>query len=256
MLADYTRIAALTRHGFNQTFHTLNRTTNSLLGQAGVSRGAVSPQGGVLASLSANERTAISGGITAATARIARNDAATTAIDSIHDKLDTMRSLVADVALGSLSEPEIEAKDAEYQVLVGEIEDLIEETTYDDEQILTGRNAVANLPLYDVLNMSLTDLPDSPLAIMSEAMTHVAEAKQDLTADSRSMDSVITDLQDQLDEVSAFETQLTTAEQALQVLQTITEQMISQPLAALTGQQEVSANDVLYLLTAPTSTGS
>ena len=232
----YSRLAASTASYLNSAYHSLNRTTNSLLASLDILRPRTTPTVNSIDDLVARDVVDINDAIATATDTIGENQAADAAIATIYDKLDTMRDLVQDVAIGTLTEAQVAAKDAEYQVLAGEITSLLTDTAYEAVPVLSGSDAVATLALSDITGMSLTDLPDGALGDIGTAMTDVGLARTKLSTETSELTTTVTDLQAQSTRLADLSARVTTAQEALGVLSLTTQLIMTQVTAALTAQ--------------------
>ena len=147
---------------------------------------------------------------------------------------------------------EIAAYDAQYQVLAGEVDDLLDDTVYDGTTLLSGRDPLVPLRLNSgsITSMELDDLPEGAMESISLAMSEIAIAKVDLESRTNSLTSSITDLQTHADELSGFENRLTTAAEAMAVLALVTTQMVREVIVGASAQANVSAFMSLQLLSA------
>jgi len=248
MRITYGLIAMTATNTLNRAFRGLNNTTNSLLSDAGAARAASNPANSVLGNLVDADIAAISSGVTTANSAISANQTADSALDSIETKLGSMRDLVEDVELEDLTQPQIEAKDAEYQTLADEVVAILEDTTYGDEALLSGRDPLVMLNLDPVTDMSLTDLPEDALYTLDRAVVDVGLAKVDLATDTNDLTNAIDALQDHSEDLTAFASRLTTAQAAMDVLRSITSEFLSQFATILSAQANTSSTNALTLL--------
>ena len=248
MLTRFGQIAAGTRQSFNRTYDGLNKTTNSLLGDLGISRGGTNSANAVLGDLTEVEITTVAGAITDATTSISKNQTASAALDELHDKLGEMRQLVEDVALGDLKPKDVRLKDEEYQVLAGEVASLMEDTEYDGTKLLTGSTAVVQLNLDQITSMSLTDLSDDAMGTISIGMGEVTGSKAELDFETNAVVAAISDLEGHADDLKAFESRLDTAGGAMAVLELVTKQFFQDVFTSLSAQAKASSSTASKLL--------
>lgn len=248
MLNAYNHIAALTRLNLNHAFNTLNNTTNKLLSQAGIFRANANPASTVLYDQAESDLNALTSGITEANDIISMNQTADAAMETIHGKLQEMRALAEEVEYGDLTVGEIQTNADEYEALADEVRTLLDETTYDDRTLLSGRNPVARFNLEDVLDMDLTDMPSGGTFDVSRAMVDVTTAREQLDLTNNSLAQTITDMDAQQNELLSFASQLATAQQALNVLQATLEQIYSGSLNASATQLNVTSANAMRLL--------
>jgi hypothetical protein len=253
MLNTYSHIAALTRLNLNHAFASLNDSTNTLLARVGVRRANTNPASEVLYDLAQADLTALTSGITEANSTISMNQTADDAMETIHEKLDDMRALAAEVEYGDgagneLTEEEIEANASDYQDLADEIQTLLDDTTYDGRTLLSGRDPVARFNLEQVLEMDLTDMPEGGTYDISRAMVDVTTAREQLDLENNALTNAISDMESQQDDLLSFESQLATAQQALNTLQAVLEQIYADSLGASTAQINITSSDAMRLL--------
>lgn len=248
MLNAYNHIAALTRLTLNHTFKSLNNTTNKLLSQAGISRADTNPASAVLYDLTEADLNALTSGITDANDNISMNQTADAALETIHGKLQQMRTLAEEVEYGDLTSEEIQANADEYDSLADDVRTLLDETTYDDRKLLSGRDPVLRFNLENVLEMDLTNMPSGGTFDVSRAMLDVSAAREELELDNNALARAITDMEGQQDELLSFASQLATAQQALNTLKATLQQMHNETLGAGTTQMNVTSSDAMRLL--------
>lgn len=230
------RVSASTASYLNSVYHGLNRTTNGLLASMGVLRPRATPTVASIDDLVDRDIVDINSAVDTATDTIGRNQAADAAIATIYDTLGTMRDLVQDVAIGTLSEAQVAAKDSEYRALGAEITALLAETTYQAAPVLSGSDAVAALDLADITGMSLTALPDDALGDMATAMTDVGLARSDLAGETAELTATVAGLETQATALARLSAQVTTAREALGVLRSTTALIMTQITASLAAQ--------------------
>ncbi|MGC9455694.1 MAG: flagellin [Phycisphaerae bacterium] len=248
MLNTYNHIAALTRLSLNHAFRSLNNTTNKLLSQAGIVRADTNPAPAVLYDLAEADLNALTSGITEANDTISMNQTADAALETIHEKLQQMRALAEEVEYGDLTAEEIQTNADEYESLAAEVQTLLDETTYDDRTLLSGREPVVMFNLESVLEMDLTDMPSGGTFDVSRAMLDVTAAREQLELDNNALAQTITDMESQQDEVLSFASQLATAQQALNTLKATLDQMYSETLGATATQMNITSSDAMRLL--------
>ena len=248
MRITFAPTALSARQRLHRSLRDLNRTTNDLLENAGVRRADSAIGSANLQSAAAADAAAISSGITAANATVSMNQTAEAALESIHGKLSAMRDLIEDVRYGALSQEQIEAKAAEYETYAGEIETLMEETTYDDRVLLSGRDPVARFNVDPALDIDLDSLADDAEQAGSVTMISVAEARNDLDLKSNAATRAASDLADHATEYIDYDARLTTADAALRVLEDVTRQFIQDVVGAKTAQANVSPMNALRIL--------
>lgn len=248
MLNTYNHIAALTRLSLNHAFRSLNNTTNKLLSQAGIVRADTNPAPAVLYNLAEADLNALTSGITEANDTISMNQTADAALETIHEKLQQMRALAEEVEYGDLTAEEIQTNADEYESLAAEVQTLLDETTYDDRTLLSGREPVVMFNLESVLEIDLTDMPSGGTFDVSRAMLDVTAAREQLELDNNALAQTITDMESQQDEVLSFASQLATAQQALNTLKATLDQMYSETLGATATQMNITSSDAMRLL--------
>lgn len=249
MLNVYNHIAALTRMNLSYSFTAMNATTNDLLGEVGIRRADTNAASAVLYDMAEADLTALTAGITEANNAVSMNQTADDALATIHGKLDDMRALAEDVEYGDLTEEEIATKADEYEALAAEVETLLEDTSYDGRTLLSGRNPVVRFNLENVLEMDLTSMPEGGTFDVSRAMIDVTGAREQLEAENNRLADAITAMDAQQDELLSFESQLTTAQEALSTLQSVMQQMFTEPFGASATQSNVTNLSAMRLLT-------
>jgi len=232
----YSRLAASTASVLTSAYNTLNRTTNSLLASLDILRGRTTPTIISIDDLVAEDVADISDAIATATETIGRNQAADAALATVHNKLEAMRDLVQDVALGTLTEAEVAGKDAEYQTLADEVSALLEDTVYEAVPVLSGADAVTALSLSDITGMSLTDLPDGALGDIGTAITDAGLARTELATDVSQRTATVAALEAQSAQLADLSARVTTAQEALGMLRSTTRLIWTQMNAALAAQ--------------------
>jgi len=231
------QVSASTASYMNSAYRSLNRTTNSLLASLDILRPRTAVTVNSIDDLVDQDVADINDAIATATDTIGKNQAADAAIATIYDKLEAMRDLVQDVAIGTLSEAQVAAKDTEYQTLAGEITSLLTDTVYEAVPVLSGSDAVATLSLSEITGMSLTDLPDGALGDIGTAMTDVGLARSELSTETSELTATVAGLQAQSTELAGLSARVTTAREALGVLSMTTQLIMTQVTAALAAQR-------------------
>lgn len=232
----YNTVSAGTASYLNAAYITLNRTTNSLMASMEIYRLGPGSRGTTIASRVTADVASINDAIEAGNETIGRNQAADAAMAAIYDKLGEMRDLAYEVSLGTLSQGEIDAHNADYQALAREITDLLADTAYQAEPVLSGDDAVATLSLSNVTGMSLTALPAGASADIGEAMVDVGLARNTLSVETARVSSAIAGLRVQTTKLANLSAQVTTAEEALGVLSSTTQLIRTQLNNALHAQ--------------------
>jgi len=234
----YNTVSSSTTNHLNAAYMKLNRTTNSLMASMEIYRLDPGSLGGTIATRVTADVASINDAIESGNETIGRNQAADAAMASIYDKLGEMRDLAYEVSLGTLSVGEVTTYDTNYQALAREITDLLTDPAYQAEPVLSGDDAVATLSLDNVTSMSLTALPDGASADIGKAMVDVGLARNTLSTETTKVSSAVMGLQAQTTELANLSARVTTAEEALGVLSSTTQLIMTQLNNALQAQSE------------------
>ena len=232
----YTMVSAGTTSYLNAAYTKLNQTTNSLMASMEIYRLDPSSLGGPIDSRVTADVASINDAIETGIETIGKNQAADAAMADIYDNLSQMRGLAYEASLGTLSEGQVAANDAAYQTLAEQITALLAETAYQAEPVLSGDDAVVTLSLDNVTSMSLTALPQGASADIGKAMTDVGLARNTLSVETTRVSSAVEGLQAQTTKLADLSAQATTAEEALGVLSSTTQLIMTQLHNAMQAQ--------------------
>lgn len=241
-------LAMGTRQSLIRDYRSLNATTRSLLATVGLHAAGAVTGGTSLAEIAQAEADTVSLAITTANRSLAMNDTADAALADIHEKLATMRDLVEDAALTEHTAGELEALNDEYQALAEEVTDILADTEYEGTELFNVYGAPVTLDLDDVTDLDLRDLPDGAMSTLSLAMVDVTAARGDLEISTRQLGLSIEDLTDHADEVADFGWRVSSAETALAIVESVTNDLLESFSQAVTTQANSSPWTAVQLL--------
>ena len=248
MRITYDLLAMTARQTLNRDFRTLNAKTNNVLANVGIYRSSTNPSASTLSSLVGLETAAINNGISVANDLISSYQVADDALVDVRATLESMRDIVEDVALGNYKKKELKAKDEEYQALVEDLAGILADTEYGGKKLLSGYDAVVSLNLNAVMDMSMTALPDGAPASLSIAIASVTGARNELVLATTTAQSTITELEEQADQVTNFESRVSGALAAMSVVEALMEQFMTGLSDVLSAQANSSPWTVSQLL--------
>ena len=248
MSVTYSLLAMGARQTLNRDFRTLNAKTNNVLANVGIYRSASNPATGSLSNLAGLEAAAINNGINVANDLVSSYQVADDALADLYTTLGSMREIVEDVALGSYSPEALAAKDDEYQALVADVNSILADTEFEGKKLLTGYDAVVSLSLNAVTDLSMTALPDGAMATASLAVASIPGARNELAVATTSAQRTITDLQEQADQITDFESRVTSTLSAMAVVESLMAQLTTELSAALSAQANSSPWTAVDLL--------
>ena len=248
MRITYDLLAMAARQTLNRDFRTLNAKTNDVLANVGIHRSSTNPSASSLSSLIGIETAAINNGIRVANDLISSYQVADEALVDLHATLESMRDIVEDVALGNYKKKQLAAKDEEYQALVEDVRSILADSEYGGKKLLSGCDAVVSLNLDAVTDMSMEALPDGAMATASLAIAGVTGARNELVLATTAAQSAITELEEQADEVTDFESRVSNALSAMAVVEALMEQLATQMSELLSAQAHSSPWSVWQLL--------
>jgi flagellin len=248
MRITYGLVGLGARQYLNRSYAGLNKTTSQLLEDVGTRRARSNERTGYLSDLVAADIAAVTAGITTAASLTTRNDTADTTLGTIYTKLGEMRDLAEDVLFGSLTEEQIAAKATDYEALAEDIDDLLEETTYGGEKLLSGREPVAMFNVEAAVDLDLTDMSDDDVETISLAMVSVDEARADIEADTNALAVAAADLADHSADLTALAARIETADAAMGVLAEVVDLFMRDVVGAAKAQASVSGLDAWQLL--------
>jgi flagellin-like hook-associated protein FlgL len=244
----YDLLAMSARQTLNRDFRTLNAKTNDVLANVGIYRSSTNASASSLSNLVRLETAAINNGIRVANDRISSCQVADEGLADLHATLLSMRDIVEDVALGKYKKKQLAAKDEEYQALVEDVNDILADTEYGGEKLLSGYDAVVSLNLDAVTDLSMKALPDGALATVSIAIADVTGARNELVMAATAAQSTMSQLEEQADEVTDFEARVSGALAAMAVVEALMEQLTTQLSDMLSAQANTSPWSVSRLL--------
>jgi len=244
----YDLLAMSARQTLNRDFRTLNAKTNDVLANVGIYRSSTNASTSSLSNLVHLETAAINNGISVANDRISSYQVADEGLADLHATLLSMRDIVEDVALGKYKKKQLAAKDEEYQALVEDVNDILADTEYGGKKLLTGYDAVVSLNLDAVTDLSMKALPDGALATVSLAIADVTGARNELVMAATAAQSTISQLEEQADEVTDFESRVSGALAAMAVVEALMDQFMTELSEVLSAQANTSPWSVSQLL--------
>ena len=241
LVSGYGTPVARARLYLSGSYRDLSTTTSYLLGAAGTSRTAGKAAAANLTSLANADIAALNSGISTAGTKITATQAADAALTTVHEKLDSMRALAEDVALGNYNAKKVAAKDDEYQTLAGEVAALVADLDYDGK-------ALSSLQLSSATEISLTNLPDGATGTIGLLMADVLLAQGTLRIEAASLADLQSDMQTQLEHMTGFASRLSTAKSAMEIWQSVTAQIATSWTTASTAHSGISSDAALSLL--------